>query len=89
MSLEKLGKAFERVNLQFNLLMLVFSFGTFGLVTAFLKEGGDVILADGTSNNSSFLAKAARTTFQNWIVLNDPCFFRAENKTVFRKENCL
>ena len=64
------------------------SYGTFGFWSAFLKMGGDVILAAEMTKNPTFLEAVVPTNLPNWIFLNDPCLFKNESGVVITKVGC-
>jgi hypothetical protein len=59
-----------------------FSYGTFGFWSAFLKGHGDVILATGTSQVSTFIEEDVSKVLHRWIFLKDPCYGKDEDGNI-------
>ena len=67
---------------------MLYSYGTFGFWTAFLKQQGDVILATGTTKVPTFLEIVVRPSLPQWTFLNDPCFSKDSYGNLQHADNC-
>ena len=67
----------------------IFSHGTFGFWTAFLKQQGDVILPTGTAKTAIYLETLIRQFLPSWTFLQDPCFIKSDQEIVTMIKNCL
>jgi hypothetical protein len=67
---------------------IIFSYGTFGFWSAFLKQQGDVILANGTSKEPTFLENLVRSFLPRWTFVSDPCFLKDSEGNIQVIDNC-